>query len=274
MTASRLAALGAARLAAAGKENGANEARWLAREAFSLSAEQIAAGAEPDAAGEARFESFIQRRLAGTPLQYILGTAFFGDIEVKVGPGVLIPRPETLLLARTAAEAAAGGGEVYDLCAGSGCVSLWLSRALPDCGIWAAEYSDEALRWLRLNVSGCPNVTAVKADLLTDRLPGLPRARVIAANPPYLTRAELGAAPEELAREPAAALDGGEDGLKFYRPIALTAREKLEPGGTLAFECGAGQAEDVCRICLGLGFRGPRVLRDFSGIERVCVFSA
>lgn len=218
-------------------------------------------------------------RAAGEPLQYLLGEWDFLSLTLEVGEGVLIPRPDTELLCETAAERLKGrepaeGGRplrVLDLCAGSGCVALGTACLVPGIAATAAEYSEEALAYLRRNCARYPDlpVEPVRADVLRDagRFPGGWAA--ILSNPPYIPSADLPGLMREVQREPRLALDGGEDGLLFYRAIARDWACKLEPGGFCAVEVGAGQAEAVASLFREAGLEAVETRRDLAGVERV-----
>lgn len=215
------------------------------------------------------------RRLAGEPIQYILGQWDFMDFTFKVGEGVLIPRPETEILVETVIDRIAGikAPVVYDLCAGSGCIGLSIKKLRPDAEVYLVEKSDEALQYLRDNLGelcrGLDNVTAVQGDiLLPDSFNDLPCADVIVSNPPYIKSDEIPTLQSEVLREPYIALDGGGDGLEFYRVLVNEWSNELNPGGFMAFECGEDQAEDICSLFEQAGFDSETV-NDYNNIQRI-----
>lgn len=219
-----------------------------------------------------------RRRAEGEPLQYLLGEWDFLNLTLEVGEGVLIPRPDTELLCETAAERLKRLGmpdsqplRVLDLCAGSGCVGLGTASLTPGIAVTAVEYSAEALAYLRRNIAWYPElrVEPVRADVLRDagRFPDGWAA--ILSNPPYIPAADLPGLMREVQREPRLALDGGEDGLRFYRAIVRDWVGKLAPGGFCAVEVGIGQAEPVAALFRGAGLENVETRRDLGGVNRV-----
>lgn len=219
------------------------------------------------------------RRTQGEPLQYLLGEWDFLDLTLEVGEGVLIPRPDTELLCETAADwlrntllpASPSFAGVLDLCAGSGCVALGTARLFPGARVTAVELSAQALPYLRRNCARYPDfdVTPMRGDVLNDA-PAFPDGwTAILSNPPYIPAADLSGLMPEVQREPRLALDGGGDGLTFYRVIAEKWTKKLAPGGFCAVEVGIGQAAAVAALFRNAGLTGISVFRDLGGIERV-----
>ena len=218
--------------------------------------------------------ALIRRRLEGEPLQYLLGEWEFYGLDFFVGPGVLIPRPETELLVEAALESVRGipSPSLLDLCSGSGCIPIALGHALPQAQAWGVELSPPALGYFRQNLAAhrLPNVTAVEGDIFA-----LPeditwrRYHAITANPPYIPKKELPNLQAEVQREPPLALDGGEDGLDFYRRLPGICLPLLEPGGWLLLEIGEGQGEAVSSLLAAAGFQHMQVKADLSGLERL-----
>ncbi len=266
---------GRGRLRRAGNESAAFDAGCLFRKAFGLDRQQrVLHAAEPAGSAQARrFFAMARERAAGRPLQYILGEWPFLGLVLEVGEGVLIPREETELLARTAAEMLAGEKAPLfaDLCAGSGAVALGVASLVPGARAAALEKYPAALRYLKRNVAraGLAGVRAVEADVLdpaaAERMPALDG---VFANPPYVRAGEIPGLQEEVRREPREALDGGPDGLRFYRAVARLWLPRLKPGGAAAVEVGDGQAGAVCRL-FSEALEGISVRRDFSGVARV-----
>lgn len=221
--------------------------------------------------------SAAEKRAAGYPLQYILGEWAFLRLTLKVGEGVLIPRPDTELLCEVAAarlDAMDERPRVLDLCAGSGCVGLGvasLCRTAP--AVTAVELSDAALPYLKSNIARYPQyaVEAVQADVLRDaaRFDGAYAA--ILSNPPYIPTADLTGLMREVQHEPTMALDGAADGLLFYRAIANEWVPKLQSGGFCAVEVGIGQAADVSALFTAAGLCDVTVYDDLGGVPRVVV---
>lgn len=199
--------------------------------------------------------SLANRRMAGEPLQYLIGCWTFLDETFFVGPGVLIPRPETemLTLKCEAFLKDRKAPVVYDLCAGSGCIGLSLAKRRPDASVYLVERYDDALRYLRKNaeiIADPMRTTIVQGDVLlgAQTFASLPPADLIVSNPPYIPTDELPTLQREVQKEPQAALDGGEDGLLFYRCFAEKWRAALKPDGMLAFECGEGQGQPITAL--------------------------
>ena len=270
--------LGKKRLSAlpGGADNSPMEAQFLWEKATGLSwRERLLRGEDPvPEEGAAAFFSLVERRLAGEPLQYLLEEWEFYGLPFLVGPGVLIPRPETELLVDRALEAVEGcpSPALLDLCSGSGCVPIALGNKLPEARLWGVELSPDALGYFRQNIhrNGADNVTAVAGNVFS-----LPeevtkrRYRVITANPPYIPRDELDSLQAEVRREPTLALDGGTDGLDFYRRLPGICLPLLEPGGWLILEIGEGQGAAVAELAREAGFGAVQIQRDLSGLERL-----
>lgn len=218
------------------------------------------------------------KRAAGYPLQYIVGEWAFLRLTLKVGEGVLIPRPDTELLCEVAAARLEAMGEerprVLDLCAGSGCVGLGvvsLCRTAPT--VTAVELSDKALPYLRENIARYPQyaVEAVQADVLRDAAQFGDTYAAILSNPPYIPTADLAGLMREVQHEPAMALDGAADGLLFYRAIVRDWIPKLQAGGFCAVEVGIGQAADVAALFSKAGLCNVQIYDDLGGVPRVVV---
>lgn len=231
---------------------------------------------EPLTGGEqARLSELAQRRAAREPLQYLAGRWPFLDFELQVGPGVLVPRADTELLCETGARLLAGKPEpaVLDLCAGSGCVGLAVAANVPDCRVVLADYSEEALKICKQNVRRNDlnaRVTCVQADARQAPSAVLWDFDVIVSNPPYIPSGDLpGLDVSVRDYEPMLALDGGTDGLDFYRDIASKWGAALRLGGSLMFEVGIGQAPDVELLMAQNGYEHIQTSRDTAGIWRV-----
>ncbi|MBR0535463.1 MAG: peptide chain release factor N(5)-glutamine methyltransferase [Clostridia bacterium] len=232
-------------------------------------------GSPVDEAKYIHFADCIKRRCAHEPLQYILGMWDFYKYSFKVGRGVLIPRPETELLVDFAVEKINKNGYkvVFDLCCGSGCIGLSVAKMCPDVRVYCIDLSDDALYYTRQNkeLLMCDNVTVFKSDVLESTgFLGLPRPDMILSNPPYIRSAEIPGLQEEVSHEPVMALDGGADGLVFYRNLAEMWYPYINRGGYIALECGEDQAADVLALFLNKADKG-RFLKDMQGIDRVVV---
>ncbi len=220
----------------------------------------------------ARLEELTARRAAREPLQYLCGRWPFLDFELAVGPGVLCPRADTEVVAEAAAGMLAGveKPKVLDLCAGTGCLGMGVKRFCPAAEVTSLEKSPDAFRYLEQNArTPGLEVQPMAGDLFT-YWQTLPEGQLdlIVSNPPYLTAAEMGELQPEMAREPAMALEAGEDGLVFYRAIAEHYRRALRPGGALALEIGWQQREAVTALLAEKGWTDIQCRKDFGGNDR------
>ena len=225
---------------------------------------------------EEQVKALTSRRLEGEPVAYIIGEWEFYGLSLDVSREVLIPRMDTEVLAEQAILAARAAGEgcrVLDLCAGSGCVGLAVASNVPECKVVLADNSEGALRVCKQNVRRCgltQQVTCVSADAKLPPLPALWDFDVIACNPPYIPTADiLTLDPSVKDYEPRQALDGGDDGLDFYRSIASKWKGAIRRGGRLLFEVGMGQSADVEAILSENGFEDIRSYQDTQSIWRV-----
>ncbi len=232
-------------------------------------------GAEVDEVKLIHFEDCVKRRCNHEPLQYIIGMWDFYKYSFKVGKGVLIPRPETEILVDFAVDKINKNGYkvVFDLCCGSGCVGLSVAKMCSGVQVYCVDISDEALAYTRQNkeLLIADNVTVVKADILDGTsFIGLPRPDIILSNPPYIRSEEIKTLQKEVQFEPSLALDGGEDGLVFYKALSEIWYPLINRGGYLAMECGEEQAEDIMSAFSGKAEKG-KVIKDIQGHNRVCV---
>lgn len=219
----------------------------------------------------ARFEAMCLQRLTRQPLQYVLGGQPFMGRDFHVDERVLIPRPETELLCEWAIEEARrfpAPAEVLDLCCGSGCLGVSLSLALPGARVHAADLSGGALEVTELNARRLgAQLTLHRGDLFA-AVVGL-RFHLIVSNPPYIPAEECRSLQPEVLREPLMALDGGPDGLDFYRRIAREAAAHLHPGGVVLLEVGHDQAHATAALMEAAGFRRTCIHNDLQGIARM-----
>jgi len=222
---------------------------------------------------EKQFFAWIQAREKRIPLAYLLGDVFFHGLKLNVGPGCLIPRPETeLLVTKVAADLRERKNPVLlDIGCGSGAIALALLSEVEDANAVLVDVSLDALKIARANAEN------LKLDkraewIVSDLFSSIPHERkfdVIVSNPPYLTDEDMKALQPELAYEPRLALEGGVDGLDFYRRIVKDAGRYLKPGGCLGLELGAGQAKAVSEMLEKAGYVDLRINQDHQGIERV-----
>jgi len=221
-------------------------------------------------------EDMTRRRLEGEPVAYIVGEWEFYGIPIKVNENVLIPRIDTELLAGEAIrllKSRGGAGKVLDLCSGSGCIGLAIASNLPGCRVVLVDNSEQAHSLSRMNMINnnlSRNVTPILADVLDLPPAIMSEYDMIVSNPPYIPTRDLESLDVTVRDyEPVNALDGGPDGLYFFRAITTNWVSILKQGGILAFECGAGQAEDAKTIMSDAGFIGIEILKDTQGIDRV-----
>ena len=217
---------------------------------------------------EETFWKLLDRRCANEPLQYLTGIAYFRHLEIKVGPGVLVPRPESELLVEsvlTHIEKLSGAVSVVDLGAGSGALALAIATEAPNTHVIAVEKSAEAIYWLKENISFIDEkVRIVESDVST-ALDGV-KCDVVIANPPYIADGqELPADVRE--HEPAIALFGGADGMKAPRLFIAASARLLKPGGFLAIEHHESQGDEIAAV-LNIDFEDILLHQDLTGRPR------
>lgn len=228
-----------------------------------------------------RFRELVKRRLAGEPLAYIIGEWDFYGITLDICRDVLIPRPDTETLVDRGIEFVKrlpGVTRVLDLCAGSGCVGVALARHSPRSRVILADWSEDALRICRQNIRRCDlisRMSTTRVDALEPAPSGLSDFDLILCNPPYIPTGEIpGLEISVRDYEPRLALDGGLDGLDFYRSVATGWKAALRLGGKLCFEVGFDQAEAVEQIMELNGYERILVTEDAAGrcrvVEGVC----
>ncbi len=278
---------GAALLRGTGSASPWLDASLLLGRSLGMDGTRLLASYPDEIAGDANllYHELLERRASGECVAYIMGSKEFRGLDFEVGPGVLVPRPDTEVLVEAALEAARedvaaprsvrGPYRVHDACSGSGCVGISLARELP------ALLGDRALQVELSDLSGEARAFATRN---AERLLGRPipvRAwdfmdgaeadayEIVTANPPYLTDDDMAALPSELAREPALALSGGKDGLDPLRALAPRALRALVPGGAFLVEIGSWQAEGASAILSASGFASMSVRKDLAGLDRV-----
>jgi release factor-specific protein-(glutamine-N5) methyltransferase len=215
-----------------------------------------------------RLYKVVNERLTGRPLWYIIGDTSFCGYTIKVDERVLIPRPETEVLAEYASAEIQDGDRVLDLCTGSGALAVALAKMSgKKIEVTASDISDGALSLAEENAEGNEvEITFIKSDLFTD-IEG--KFNLIASNPPYIPAEEIEGLQREVKDfEPRLALDGGADGLDFYRKIAAGVKEHLAEGGKLFLEVGMGQAKDVKTMLEAEGAT-CEIICDLAGVERI-----
>ena len=224
---------------------------------------------------EEQARALMRRHLAGEPLAYLIGEWEFYGLPLDISEQVLIPRSDTEVLAGEAIRwlQTQQDARVLDLCAGSGCVGLAVASQVHACRVVLGEKSEAALRICRQNIrrSGLlGRVTPMPADALEPPTRQIGEFDCIVCNPPYIPTQDIETLDVSVRDyEPHMALDGGEDGLEFYRAISENWREALHPGARLYFEVGIGQADSVLRIMRRQGFGELEIVPDTAGIPRV-----
>ena len=216
------------------------------------------------------FQTLIQKRTERIPLQWLTGTQSFCGQEFAVTPDVLIPRPETALLVErvVALGENKSGFSILDLCCGSGCIAISCKLKLPDAAITASDISVAALTVAKQNAKHFgTDVCCVQGNLLEPFADE--RYDVIVTNPPYIPTKVCSELQVEVQKEPILALDGGADGLDFYRKISERAGRYLKPCGTILLEIGIDEAQPVASMLQSAGFRSITVTDDLAGIPRM-----
>ena len=224
---------------------------------------------------EARVRALVQRHLDGEPTAYLIGEWEFYGLPLDISRDALIPRPDTEVLAGLAIDFVRKQGEcrVLDLCAGSGCIGLAVASQCPESRVVLGELSEGALRICRQNIrrnglSG--RVVPMQMDALAPPPAQLGEFRCLVSNPPYIPAGDIpGLDPSVRDYEPHMALDGGADGLDFYRNLAREWKNALTVGGKIFLEVGIGQADDVLRLLRAQGFGDLEITKDLNSIPRV-----
>lgn len=244
-----------ARLRDGGIESPEAEARWI---------EQGAGGRDVD--------ELVRRRLAGEPLQYVLGTAAFRRLELKVGPGVFIPRPETELVAGRALARLPRGGVLVDVCTGSGAIALSVADERPDARVVATELSPAASQWAGSNRDALGLRVELRRGDLFEPLPSelAGRVDVVVSNPPYVDPGERPMLPRDVVdHEPPEGLFAPGEGTSVISRIASGAPAWLRPDGWLVLEMGETQGNAVRGILETHGFADVVVAPDLAGRDRI-----
>lgn len=253
-----------------------------------------------------RINEFSERRIKREPLQYIIGYTEFHGLKIKVGQGVLIPRPETELLAEEAIKVLRGqklphhpplnkGGQrggrtssfipsssfnILDLCTGTGCIALSLAKEFPDAFVYGADISELAITYAKQNMelNGINNVAFLKGNLFEPVEKNLRsqnsnlKFALIVSNPPYIKSGDIkNLQPEIKDWEPVEALSGGEEGLDYYRKIIPESKNYLDDCGHLMLELGIDQSVALKHIAEDAGFRNTIFVKDYAGIERIMI---
>ena len=215
--------------------------------------------------------SIVERRIKGEPIQYIIGTCPFMDLEFFVNPSTLIPRPETELLVELLADKI--GKEknvVWDIGCGSGCIGITLAYLCPNIKVYEIDISEDALKTAKKSAVKYgldDRIEFIKFDILSG-MPDIEKPDIIVSNPPYIPRKDIEDLQKEVRDfEPISALDGGEDGLDFYRKIIEDA--PLESGDFLAFEIGYDQGVQLMELMEKAGYKDNELIKDIAGLDRI-----
>ena len=223
---------------------------------------------EVSEAEEEQYRKALEQRAVHVPLQHLLGYQDFMGLRFQVNEHVLIPRQDTEILVEEAMRYLHDGMRILDLCTGSGCILLSLLHYSNDCEGTGVDISKEALQVAALNAE----LLGIKADFLKSDLYEKVTGKfdLLVSNPPYIERKVIPTLIEEVREyDPYIALDGGEDGLDFYRRIIGGAQDYLKRGGQILMEIGSGQAQAVSELLREAGFKEIDVCRDFAGLDRV-----
>ena len=223
---------------------------------------------EVSEAEEEKYRRALEQRAVHVPLQHLLGYQDFMGLRFQVNEHVLIPRQDTEILVEEAMRYLHDGMRILDLCTGSGCILLSLLHYSNDCEGVGVDISKEALQVAVQNAE----LLGIRADFLKSDLYEKVTGKfdLLVSNPPYIERAVIPTLMEEVREyDPYIALDGGEDGLDFYRRIIGGAQDYLKRGGQILMEIGSGQAKAVSELLREAGFKEIDVCRDFAGLDRV-----
>ena len=263
-----------ARLSAAGIEDFGFEARVIIRHITGFDNKKILLNynTELNSFQCERLDEITARRQARYPLQYILGEWDFYGHTFKVGEGVLVPRADTETVVDTALELIKNikNPRVLDLCAGSGAIGVSIAAERSDSRVFLVEKYEAAAKYLKENIKlNCTdNAKYLSGDVLAGDFLG-EKYDLIVSNPPYVASGEIKALQPEVTFEPTTALDGGEDGLTFYRAIICGYKRALNSGGVMCFEAGINEARQIKELMADAGFKDIGSQRDFGGVDRV-----
>ncbi len=259
----------------AGIENARGEAEIIFSEKLNIPRLELYTSPDVTISSVAQHQlcDLIERRTLREPLQYILGHAHFRDLTLEVGPGVLIPRPETELLAEYVIKHAPSESRVCDIGTGSGAIALSVAFERTDIRVTGIEISDEAIKYAKTNLRRykLDNVRIIKGDLF--HAVSNEKFDVITANLPYVAEEEYFSLEEEVrCHEPIKALIGGADGLDLVRKLIAQAPEHLTTEGFIIMELGIGHGKEVCDICKATRyFSEAKILKDLTGRDRFVV---
>ncbi len=244
-----------------------SDAEWIYSIVLGIRRSELSPGRVITPAESKKIEEIAEKRLTGRPLWYIIGDVDFCGCKIKVDERVLIPRPETEELAEIAIKTVEDGDKVLDMCTGSGCVAIAVAKGCrgKNISVTAADVSDAAIMLAKENADQSGAVIQFVQTDLFENIRG--RFNVIVCNPPYVSTSEIAALPREVREyEPRIALDGGPDGLDFYRRLAKDINRYVARGGMLILECGDGQASSILNIFQRRDY--AIIVKDYAGVER------
>jgi len=280
MTLGTMINLAAAQLEKAGCPDSLHDARLLMEQCLESDYKGILLRWDESAEHEVElaYAQLVETRSSRRPLQYILGKWAFMGLEFYVGDGVLIPRQDSEILAQTVISLLKAGDErkkVIDLCAGTGCIGISVAYYAPHAEVWLIENSNDAFSFLEKNLSqhALPNAIAVKEDIM--RGPeafDIPPVDILVCNPPYIKTAQWAELQPEVRMEPITALDGGEDGLSYYRVLASKWLREMKKGDKAVFEIANDMAADAAEI-LQSTCESIQTLTDAAGNDRVLLLT-
>lgn len=251
------------------KENGIDEyaeAEWILSLTLNVKRTQLNSDAIVSPKSVEKINGLVEERISGRPLWYCVGDTDFYGYKIKVDERVLIPRPETELLVENAINFINKGDKVLDLCTGSGAIAIAVNKKT-GAKVFASDVSEGALELAKINAKeNGAEVEFIKSDLFCDLTEK--EFDVIISNPPYIKTEEIGTLQKEVKDfEPILALDGGKDGLNFYRKICEDAKKYLKEDGVLFLECGEDQANDIIKMLKG--YKNAVIIKDLENIDRI-----
>jgi len=221
--------------------------------------------------------AILKRRITGEPLQYILGSTEFMGFAFKIDQRALIPRPETEILISSVLKILSADNQtlcpkILDLGTGSGCIAVCLAKLLPQALVWATDISAAALQLAQVNADlHKVKIKFLEGDIFNVFEKNPEKFDLIVSNPPYIAKHEFSNLTKEISFEPVLALDGGNDGLDFYRRIVSQAPGYLNANGLLVFEVGQHQDERVCQLLDKQKFDVLNIIKDYNNIKRVVI---
>ena len=250
------------------KEHGVeeiSEAEWIVSITLGIKRSQVRTNDLVSVENTEKINKIVNERITGRPLWYVLGTTNFYGYDIKVNESVLIPRPETELLVEKVLECVDKSSKVLDLCTGSGAIALTIKKE-KDCEVFASDISEKALEIAKENfITNSADIKSILSDMFAN-ISG--KFNLIVSNPPYIKSSDIGTLQKEVKEfEPMLALEGGEDGLKFYKIIAEKAKDYLLDNGVILLEVGIGQAEQVKNLFVDC--KTVEIIKDYENIDRI-----